>query len=74
MSKVPRSIFKARKRRPWLAPVLETIAKHQAMFKPGSVTQLLTWHAAECPYPRGQGECSCRPDETEVEVVDPERN
>ncbi|MGO8901590.1 MAG: hypothetical protein ACLQU5_25035 [Isosphaeraceae bacterium] len=70
MSKLPRSIFKARRhRRPWLAPVLEAVAKHQAMFKPGSVTQLLTWHVARCPYPRGRGECSCRPDEISIEGV-----
>jgi hypothetical protein len=74
MSK-PRSIFKARRhRRPWVGPVLETLAKHQAAFRPGTVTQLLTWHAPKCPYPRGRGECVCGPDETEVEVVDPERN
>ena len=74
MSKLPRSIFKARRHRPWLAPVAAALAKHQAVFRPCSVTQLLTWHAARCPYPRGRGECSCRPDEIEVEVVDPKRN
>ena len=39
MGKLPRSIFKARRHRPWLAPVAEALAKHQAMFKPGSVSE-----------------------------------
>jgi len=71
--KPPRSIFRCHQR-PWLSPVLAAIAKHRDRFRPGTLTEVRTWHAPKCPHPRGRGECSCRPDEIEVEVVDPERN
>ena len=36
--------------------------------KAGTITELRTWHAAQCPFPRGQGECLCRHEETEIEI------
>lgn len=74
--KPPRSIFRARRKRPpaYLAPLTAALERHRERFKPGTVTEVRTWHAARCPYPRGRGECSCKPEEIEVEVVDPLKN
>ncbi len=71
-----RSIFRSRRKRPpvYLAPLAAVIAKHQAAFRPGTLTELRTWHAARCPYPRGQGECSCAESDISVEIVDALRN
>ena len=74
MSKQPRSIFKARRHRPWMAPLAEAIEKHHERFQAGMVTEVRTWHTDRCPYPRGRGACTCKPGEIEIEVVDPLRN
>ena len=70
--KQPRNLFRCRCRRPWVAKVQQEIERRN--LKPGTVTQGKVWHAARCPYPRGRGQCVCRPYEIEVEVVDQERN
>lgn len=70
----PRSLFRSRKRpAAYVAPLLTAVAKHRDRFRPGTVTELRTWHRHDCPWPQG-GDCICRPGEIEVEIVDPERN
>jgi len=72
----PRSIFRSRRKRPpvYLARLAAAIARHRERFRPGTLTEVRTWHRHDCPMPSGRGECVCKPDEIEIEVVDPERN
>jgi hypothetical protein len=76
MKHPPRSIFRSRRNRKSAAYLPEVIRRGLKQ-TPGTIMVAEVQHAAECPFPRGKGPCTCGPDDIEVRLRplhDPQRN
>jgi hypothetical protein len=69
--KQPRRLCRSQQRLPYAAPLAEAVKRLRP--RPGTITETRIWHARHCPRSQG-GECTCKPHEIDIEVVNPERN